>query len=370
MSNELKVVLSGDAMIPSKGFENAWQKYFPEYKDNFVSKDWEDNWDKLQYRRLEVEKNGPEIEIVPEIVMENGKDANVLAGLFVPVSSKVYDEMPNLKIVGVSRAGTENVNLEEATKRGILVFNVKGRNAHAVSDFTVGMILAEIRNIGRAHNAIKNGQWRKTFSNSDNVMELKDKTIGIVGFGYIGRLLAKKLSGFDVNIITYDPYIDQESIDDLGVKKVELDELMRESDVITLNARLTKDNKHMIGKEQLELMKETAILINTARAGLVDEEALIEVLENKKIAGAALDVFTIEPIEDGSKFLELDNVTLTTHIAGTTSDALNNSPYLLFEDIQNFIDKNEARFIVNPEVLENEEFKSWIEGVRKNKGVL
>ncbi len=364
MANGLKAILSGDAMIPSLGFEEAWKKYFPQYADNYVAENWESDWGQLQYRRLEVEKQGPEIEVVPDVVLKNGKDANVLAGLFVPVSSKVFDAMPNLRIVGVSRAGVENVNVEKATEKGILVFNVMGRNAHAVSDFTVGMILSECRNIARAHYAIKNGEWRKTFSNNDNIMELNGKTIGMVGFGYIGTLLAKKLSGFDVNILIYDPYVSKEDIEKQGYKKAELDELLKASDVVTLNARLTPENKHMIGAPQLALMKKTAILVNTGRSGLVDQDALIDVLKEEKIAGAALDVFPTEPIGPDSELLKLDNVTLTTHIAGTTSDALNNSPYLLMEDIQRFINGEEAKFIVNPEVLENEDFKKWLAEVK------
>ena len=129
----------------------------------------------------------------------------MLAGLFVPISSKVFDAMPKLRIAGVSRAGVENVNVAEATKRGIVVFNIEGRNAEAVSDFAVGMMLAECRNIARAHFAIKSGQWRKTFSNSDWVPELKGKKVGIIGFGYIGRLVAQKLSGFGVIRLVYDP---------------------------------------------------------------------------------------------------------------------------------------------------------------------
>lgn len=359
MIEGLKAILSGDAMIPSQGFVDAWKKYFPQYGDNYIAEDWESDWGKLQYRRLEVEKKGPEIEEVPEVVLKHGKEANVLAGLFFPVSSKVFDQMPNLRIVGVSRAGVENVNVKEATKRGILVFNVKGRNAHAVSDFTVGMLLAEARNIARAHYAIKNGEWRKTFSNSDHIMELHDKTIGIIGFGYIGRLVAKKLSGFDMNTLVYDPYVSKEEIESLGYKKAELDELLRNSDFVTINARLTEENRNMIGEEQLRMMKKTAILINTGRAGLVDHDALIKALKEKWIAGAALDVFPVEPIEEDSPLLELDNVTLTTHIAGTTTEALTNSPYLLMEDISKFFKGENPRFIVNPEVLEDEGFKGW-----------
>jgi len=116
----MKAILLGDAMIPGEGFKKAWNKYLNAYGDNIIVDNWETDWDKLQYRRLEVEKEGPEIEVVDKTIEKEGKDADILMGLFVPVSSKVMDAMPNLRIVGVSRAGLENVNVEEATKRGIL----------------------------------------------------------------------------------------------------------------------------------------------------------------------------------------------------------------------------------------------------------
>ncbi len=361
----MKAILLGDAMIRGEGFEKAWKKHLSEYGEDIVVGDWETNWDKLQYRRLEVEKNGPEIEVLDETIEKEGQDANILMGLFVPVSSKVMDTMPNLRIVGVSRAGLENVNVEEATKRGILVFNVQGRNAHAVSDFTVGMMLAECRNIARAHYAIKNGTWRKTFVNSDVVPEIGGRTVGLIGFGYIGKLVAKKLSGFEPNIIVYDPYTSEEDIKNAGATKVELDELLKNSDFISVHARLTDSNKGMIGEREISLMKETAYFINTGRAGLVNQKALASALKERRIMGAALDVFTTEPIETDSEFLALDNVTLTTHIAGTTADALTNSPYLLAEDIAKFLKGNQARFIVNTEVLENEAFKSWLSNMKR-----
>ena len=361
----MKAILLGDAMIHGEGFEKAWKKYLSQYGTDIVVGEWESNWDKLQYRRLEVEKRGPEIEVVDDVILKEGKDAEALMGLFVPVSSKVMDAMPKLRIVGVSRAGLENVNVEEATKRGILVFNVKGRNAHAVSDFAVGMMLAECSNIARAFHAIKTGSWRKTFVNSDVVPELGGRTIGIVGFGFIGRLVAKKLSGFEVNVQVFDPYTSKEDIEACGCRKVELDELMASSDFVTVHARLTEKNKKMIGAHEISLMKPTAYFINTGRAGLVDQEALIQALKEKKIMGAALDVFTTEPIDPKSEYLNLDNVTLTTHIAGTTADALNNSPFLLEEDVAKFLQGDKARFIVNPEVLENAGFKAWLAELKK-----
>jgi len=363
MAKKLKAILLGDAMIRGEGFYKAWNKHLSAYGDA-IAGDWETIWDKLQYRRLEVEKNGPEGEVVDELIMAQGNDADVLMGLFVPVSSKVMDAMPSLKIVGVSRAGLENVNVTEATARGILVFNVQGRNAHAVSDFSVGMMLAECRNIARAHHAIKTGSWRKNFPNSDVVPELGGRTVGLIGFGYIGKLVAKKLSGFGVTTLVYDPYTSEQDIEAEGCKKVELEYLLKESDFISLHARLTNENKNMIGEKQIAMMKPTAYLINTGRAGLIDQDALAAALKAGKIMGAALDVFTVEPIEEHSPFLELDNVTLTTHIAGTTADALTNSPGLLTEDVAKFFSGGNANFIVNPEVLENPDFQVWLKSVR------
>jgi D-3-phosphoglycerate dehydrogenase len=362
--SKIKGLLLGDAMIPSGGFSAAWDKYLSGFGGVGFAGDWEPNWDKLQFRRLEVEKKGPEIEPADPLVLAHGGDCDLLAGLFVPVSSKVIEAMPKLRIVGVSRAGLENVNVEKATGQGTLVFNVMGRNAHAVSDFAVGMMLAECRNIARAHNSNKKGEWRKTFSNNDNIPEMGGKTVGLVGFGFIGSLVAKKLSGFEVKVLVYDPYADPARIKAAGCVPASLEELFKASDFISLHARLTDENKKMVSKDLISTMKPTAYLINTSRAGLVDQDALAAALAAKKIQGAALDVFTTEPIPADSPFLELDNVTLTSHRAGTTSDALTNSPFLLMEDIAKFLKGEEARFIVNKEVLDKPDFQEWLKSVR------
>ncbi len=362
--SELRGILLGDAMIPSPGFVAAWDKYLGDFDGGAEAGEWESDWGQLQYRRLEVEKQGPEIESVPEKIAESDGTANVVAGLFVPINTGVFDALPDLRVVGVCRAGLENVNVEEANKRGVAVLNVMGRNAHAVSDFAVGMMIAEARNIARAHYSIKNNEWRKTFANSAHVPEMADSTVGLVGFGYIGQLVAKKLSGFGSRVVVYDPYAKPEVIEAAGVEQVELDDLLRQSDFVSLHARLTDENKGMINAERLALMKPTAVLVNTGRAGLVDQDALAEALSEGRIAGAALDVFTTEPLPEGSPLRELDNVTLTTHIAGTTEGALSNSPFLLMEDMAKLLKGEQPRFLVNPQVLEDERFKSWLEGLQ------
>jgi D-3-phosphoglycerate dehydrogenase len=365
MKKHIEALLIGDAMIPGSGFKLAAEKYLGGVLADVKAGDWESDWGKLQQRRLRVEKEGPEIEVVDTLIQEHGGTAELLAGLFVPISSKVFEAMPKLRIAGVSRAGLENVNVAEATKRGVVVFNVEGRNAEAVSDFAVGMMIAECRNIARAHFAIKNGQWRKAFSNSSWVPQLKDKNVGIVGFGYIGRLVAQKLSGFGVKCLVYDPFVAAGQVSRSGCVPVDKDTLFADSDFVTIHARLSEATKNLVGERELRRMKPTAYIVNTARAGLLDQSALIAALQEKRIAGAGLDVFEDEPLKPDSPLLSLDNVTLSTHIAGTTKEALICSPELLMEDIQKLLNGQEPRFVVNKEVLDRQEFKAWLKGIQQ-----
>jgi len=364
----MEVLCIGDVMIPGNNI-GAAAKELKLNNLNIDIKDWETDWDKLQDRRLVIEKQGPSAEsVVPQILNAN-KNTEMLLVLFCPVSKEAIDALPNLKLIGALRAGLENIDVKHATKKGIIVQNIKGRNAQAVSDFTIGLILGEARNIARSYHAVKNGIWRKNFINSDMVPELQGKTIGLVGFGYIGQLVAQKLSGFQVNILVFDPYVSEEVIKKYHAKKVTINDLLKNADFVSLHVKMSKETKNIIGEKELSLMKKNAYLINTARAGLIKEDALYHVLKEKKIAGAALDVFWQEPIGKNSRWLELDNVTLTTHIAGTTKEALTKSPYLLVEDINKLLENKEPKFVVNPEVLKKREVQNWLEEVRRSPDV-
>jgi len=359
----MEVLCIGDVMISGDNIGAAAQE-LKLSNLNIDIKNWETDWDKLQDRRLIIEKQGPAAEpVVPQILNAN-KNTEMLIVLFCPVSREAINTLPNLKLIGASRAGLENIDVKHATEKGIIVHNLKGRNAHAVSDFAIGLILGEARNIARSYHAVKNGIWRKNFVNSDMIPELPGKTIGLVGFGYIGQLVAQKLSGFKVNILVSDPYVSEEVIRKYKAKKVTVEYLLKNSDFVSLHTRLNKETKNIIGEKELSFMKKNAYLINTARAGLIDEDALYHLLKEKKIAGAALDVFWQEPIGKNSRWLELDNVTLTTHIAGTTNEALTKSPYLLVKDINKLLEDNNPQFIVNPEVLKKREVQKWLEEVR------
>lgn len=338
----MNLVGIGDLFIPGEYIQKG-MKGLNEKNVSVSTVEWKlKDFDELQHINLLVEQGGREEIEVPDYIYEAVKDADIIITQFFPIGKWLIDNCKNLKYIGVLRAGYENVNFEYAKQKGIKVFNTIGRNAHAVSDFAVGVMISEARNIARGHYGIKNGQWIRTYSNSDSIPDFTGKTVGLVGYGEIGRLVAKKLSGFDMNIIVYDPYYKGND-----VNLVSLDTLMKESDFISLHARLTKDNERMIGKEQLALMKPTAYLINTSRSGLVDENALYDVLKEGKIAGAALDVFDVEPPPIDYPLVTLPNVTLTPHMAGGSKDAFLNTPKLLCAGMADYFDGKFTRFLLN-----------------------
>lgn len=359
----MKILCIGDVMIPSTRFEAACSELnMP--GSAIQATDWETDWDHLQNRRLLIEQQGPTAEpVLPEIT---GADplTEMLFILFAPVSAAAMDALPSLRLIGASRAGLENIDVAAATERGIIVHNVMGRNAHAVSDFAIGLMFAEARNIGRAHAAIKAGQWRKSYANSDFLPEISGKTLGIVGFGYIGSLVAKKLAGFDLDILVYDPFVSDEALAAAGARRATKEELFSNADFVSVHARLTPETEGLVGPDEIACMKPTAIFINSGRAGLVNEDALYAALKERRIGGAALDVFWKEPLAEDSRWLALDNVTLTPHIAGTTADALNNSPFLLTRDVELLLSGEKPRFIVNPEVLDHPAAREWLAGIR------
>lgn len=312
-----------------------------------------------------LEKNGPDPEpIVPAYVAN--LDAEVLAVSFSPVSGAMMDRFHNLRVIGISRTGTENVDIKAASKRGILVVNAAGRNANAVSDYTIGLMIGEARNIARQHALMKEGGLAKVYTNNAIMPDLCGKTIGLYGFGYIGKLMAEKLSGFHVNLIATDPFVEEAVMKEYHVTKVDLDTLCKTSDFISIHARQTAENFHTFGREQFEMMKPTAYFINTARAGMVDYDALIEALKHHTIAGAATDVYPKMPLDADDPIRSLDNITLSAHLAGSTTDAVINSWKFVFQRISNVIHDISEFGVLNPEVLDMEVFKEWKQ-TRKNE---
>lgn len=279
----MKLVGIGDLFIPASYIEKGFAPL--REKGHLVEvMDWPlKSFDELQNYNLLVETQGCQALQPPQCVFELCADADVIVTQFCTVTRELVDACPKLKAIGVLRGGIENVCSEYAREKGIEVFNAPGRNAEAVSDFTVGMIICEARNIARGHHGILTGRWIRDYSNSGMIPDLPGRTVGLIGCGAIGMKVAKKLSGFDMTLLGYDPFASAERCKEAGIELVELDELMARADFVSLHARLTAENRHLIDARRLSLMKPTAYLINTSRAGLIDEAALVEALRAKKL---------------------------------------------------------------------------------------
>ena len=344
----MKIVGIGDLLIP----EECIKKGFSEIEALGIEVktiQWKcENFEELQNINLMVETRGSEGYEPPQYILDAVKDANIIITQFCTITRKLIDNCSELKVIGVLRAGVENVNVNHANEKGILVFNTPGRNSNAVADFTVGLLLTECRNIARSHSELKNGNWVRDFSNKASVPDLSAKTAGIVGLGEIGKKVAKRLLSFDMELIAYDPYV---KVPMDGVRMVSLQELMKVSDFVTIHSRLTKETEKLISKELIYSMKPTSYFINTSRSGLVDEDALYQALREKRISGAALDVFNKEPIGKDYPVVSIENVTITPHLAGGTVDAFLNSPKILAKDMIKLWKKEVPSFIVNKAAL-------------------
>ena len=321
-----KLLALGDLLVPAEFMEVGFEPLRRAGVEVIV-RQWEHAAiAQLQRDNLLVEQGGPEAVALPEELTHDVAEFDLLSVQFAPVGASLIEAAARLRLIAVLRGGVENVAVAAATERGIAVLNTPGRNARAVAEFTVGVILAEVRNIARSHAALKQADWRKTFPNSAHIPELYGKTVGLVGYGYVGFLVAGMLHAFGCRLLAYDPYAKR---DPAPAALVDLPTLLRESDVISVHARLTDESYHLIGEAELAQAKPTAVLVNTARSGLVDEVALIDALRTGRLGGAALDVFDEEPLPADHPFLTLDNLTLTPHLAGGTRDAFANSPRLM-----------------------------------------
>ncbi|MCC8165867.1 MAG: 2-hydroxyacid dehydrogenase [Planctomycetes bacterium] len=325
----MRVLAIADAFIPAPVMDAGFAAFRRAGHDVTVREWPHADIEALQTDNLLIEQQGANALQLPDDLVQDIADYDMLVVQFAPVGTALIERAARLKYIGVLRAGLENVDSAAAAARNVTVIPTPGRNARAVAEFTVGLILGEIKNIARSHAAMKQGVFRKEYVNTGQVPELLDKTVGLVGLGHIGGLVAKFLQPFGCRVLVHDPFLTDLPA---GLERAErLDDLLASSDIVSLHMRLTDQTKNLIGAAELAKMKPAAYLINSARSGLIDESALVQALENRSIMGAALDVFDSEPLPAGHPFLTLDNVTLTPHMAGTTRDAFANTPKLFCE---------------------------------------
>jgi len=248
------------------------------------------------------------------------------------VTSEIIEAADNLKFIGRAGVGLDNVDLKAATKKGIVAMNTPAGNTTATAEHTMSMILALSRNIPQAYASMKSGKWdRNKFSG----IELHGKTLGIIGFGRIGSTVAKFCKAFNMSVLVYDPFITSEIAEQKGVRLVDLDELIKESDFITIHIPKTSETTNLISEKQFKKMKKTVRLINCARGGIIDEKALAKALKDGVIAGCALDVYETEPLAADSPLLQLDNCIVTPHLGASTTEAQINVAIEIAETIRN-----------------------------------
>ncbi len=248
------------------------------------------------------------------------------------VTKEIIERAKKLKIIGRAGVGTDNIDVKTATEKGIIIINAPTGNTISTAEFTFGMILSSARKIPQADRSLKSGKWdRKSFVG----IELRGKTLGVLGLGRIGFEVAKRAKAFEMDVIAYDPYINEDRAKSIGVKLVSFEELIRKSDIITIHVPKTKETENMISEKEFEMMKDGVIIINCARGGIVDESALLKALKSGKVSSAALDVYSKEPPDFDNELIKSEKVITTPHLGASTKEAQTSAGIMIASDIIN-----------------------------------
>lgn len=270
----------------------------------------------------------------------------LVAGLF-PVTEEVLAAAPKLKGVLKHGVGVDSIDIPACTARGIPVMNTPGANANAVAELAVGMMLSFARNIATGHVSVTTGGWDRAAG-----VEISGRTLGIVGLGAIGKLLAKKAIALGMTVVASDLYPDQAFMAEHGIELLDLDTLLARSDIVSLHVFGGKDNAALIGKDQLALMKPTACLLNLARGEVVDIDALAEALTAGQLAGAAIDAYVSEPPDTSHPIFRAPRVTFTPHTGADTMESIERVGLMNIEDIETLIAGGRPARCLNPEVFD------------------
>lgn len=270
-----------------------------------------------------------------------------------PFDAHVIAAAPQLRVIARVGVGVDSIDLAAATAAGVAVTITPGANEAAVADHTVALMLAAVRRVAEQDAAVRRGEWSRT--GSDAAWELSDATVGLVGYGRIGRLVAQRLRGFGVRVVFSDP----EQEPDHGARRVSLDELLRDADIVSLHAPLLPTTRSLIGPRELALMRPSAVLVNTARGGVVDEAALVDALEHGRLRAAALDVFEDEP-PAGSRLLSLRNVVLTPHIGGISDRSIREMTGRATASVLDVLAGRMPRHLANPDVVHHPRLRGCV----------
>ncbi len=288
-----------------------------------------------------------------ELLLEKVADVEGLLPLLTErIDAEVMDAAEGLRVISNYAVGYNNIDVAAATERGIYVTNTPGILTDTTADAAFALLMAAARRIPEADRHIRARGWIHAWGPRMFIgTDIHGKTLGILGMGRIGSAIAKRAKGFDMKVIYHDLYRREDLEEELGIDYKSRDEVLREADFVSLHVPLTPETHHMIGAGELEAMKETAILINTSRGPVVDEEALYEALRDGAIAGAGLDVFEVEPINPGSPLLDLDNIVLTPHLASGSVETRTKMATTAALNLVSVLQGKEPPNLVNPEVM-------------------
>jgi glyoxylate reductase len=291
-----------------------------------------------------------------EEIIENAGDCQGLVSLLSdPVDAELLDQLSNLRVIAQYAVGYDNIDVEEASKRGIMVTNTPGVLTETTADLTWSLIMATARRIVEADRYIRNGNWNVAWGPQLLLgSDIFGATMGIIGMGRIGRAVARRTQGFNMRVLynSKDENGEIAEIEELvGAQSTDLETLLRESDIVSIHVPLTPETHHLIGKKELDMMKKDAILVNTSRGPVIDQDALYEALKTGQIGGAGLDVFRKEPIPKKSPLLELSNVVVVPHIGSATKRTRATMAKMCAENLIAALNDEKPPNIVNPEVL-------------------
>jgi glyoxylate reductase len=314
----------------------------------------------LPERGLKIIKERFDTEVWPEyapppknVIIEKAAKVDALATLLSDkIDAEVFDAAPNLKIVSQFAVGFDNIDVKEATKRGIYVTNTPGVLTETTADFAWALLMAVARRVVEADKYVRTGKWKVGWHPSMFLgRDVYGATLGIIGLGRIGSSIAKRAKGFDMKVLYYDVARREDLEKELGIEYAEIDALLQKADFVTINVPLLKATYHLMDEEKLRLMKKTAILINNARGPVIDEKALYKALTEGWIAGAGLDVFEQEPTPQDNPLLRLENVVVAPHISSASFETRSRMAEMVAENLTAFFEGKVPPNLVNKEVV-------------------
>lgn len=341
MSDQKRCLLCGDPQQPSEAMAES-AGFLTEHGVTLERMEWHGDLSADAFRdvTMDMESRGPG-DYDDSAIVDRLDGVDYLIVHKAPVSRAVFEHADDLAVVAAARGGTENLDLDAAAAHGVTALHAPGRNANAVADYAVSVALAVHRQIPQFHNSTGRGEWALSFDPAGLPRDVSSLTVGIIGVGNVGRNVVQRWAGFEPTLLAYDPFVNDNTMRDYGAEPVSFETALGRADVLTLHARLTDDTRHLLDADAFERMDEGALLVNTARGGLVDTDALVTALDRGDIGGAALDVFEEEPIPAGHPLLSLDNAYLSPHTAGSTRDAVYNGARIVAEDLAAIIEGRE-----------------------------